>query len=101
MNPGAERSSQTVNARAIASLAAGSRLRAGYLRSVMRREWQLALLALCGLAPGVAVLTAWLNLALQLRTVGVSASSHAGAGCCRASCWSGWGWAGSWSGPGW
>lgn len=49
-----------------------------YLRSVMRREWQLALLALGGLAPGVAVLSAWLNLALYLRPAGVPASSHAG-----------------------
>lgn len=49
-----------------------------YLRSVVRREWQLVLLAVGGLAPGVAVLTAWLNLALFLRDVGVSTSSHAG-----------------------
>lgn len=34
-----------------------------YLASVMRREWQLAILVLVGLAPGVAVLTAWLHLA--------------------------------------
>jgi predicted lysophospholipase L1 biosynthesis ABC-type transport system permease subunit len=34
-----------------------------YLRVTVSREWQLAILALGGLAPGVAVLTAWLNLA--------------------------------------
>lgn len=49
-----------------------------YLRSVMRREWQLALLALGGLAPGVAVLAAWLSLALHLRDAGVQAVPHAG-----------------------
>lgn len=49
-----------------------------YLRSVARREWQLGLLALGGLAPGVAVLAAWLNLALFLRAAGVPASAHAG-----------------------
>lgn len=37
-----------------------------YLRTVVRREWQLALLALVGLAPGVAALLAWLNLAVQV-----------------------------------
>ncbi len=78
MNPGAERSSQTVNARRLHRWRRVAGFAPDYLRSVMRREWQLALLALCGLAPGVAVLTAWLNLALQLRTAGVSASSHAG-----------------------
>ncbi len=35
-----------------------------YLRSVARRERQLILLALVGLAPGVGVLMAWLNLAV-------------------------------------
>ena len=78
MNPGAERSSQTVIARRLHRWRRVAGFAPDYLRSVMRREWQLALLALCGLAPGVAVLTAWLNLALHLRTVGVSASSHAG-----------------------
>ncbi|MDE0432183.1 MAG: hypothetical protein OXH98_20660 [Caldilineaceae bacterium] len=55
-----------------------ARFAPGYLRSVVRRERQLVLLALGGLAPGVAVLTAWLNLAHHLREVGVSTSSHAG-----------------------
>jgi ABC-type antimicrobial peptide transport system permease subunit len=36
-----------------------------YLSATIRREWQLAVLVLVGLAPGVAVLTAWLNLAWQ------------------------------------
>ncbi len=39
------------------------RIAPAYLRTSARREWQLALLALAGLAPGVAALTAWLNLA--------------------------------------
>lgn len=34
-----------------------------FLRSSARREWQLAVLALGGLAPGVAAMVAWLNLA--------------------------------------
>ncbi len=55
-----------------------ARFAPGYLRSVVRREWQLVLLALGGLAPGVAILTAWLNLALHLHEAGVSNSSHAG-----------------------
>lgn len=37
-----------------------------YLRTVARREWQLGLLAVIGLAPGVAALLAWLNLAAAL-----------------------------------
>ncbi len=37
-----------------------------YLRSAARREWQLAVLALGGLAPGVAAMVAWLNLALMM-----------------------------------
>lgn len=43
-----------------------SRLAPAYLRTVARREWQLALLAIIGLAPGVAALLAWLNLAVAL-----------------------------------
>src|SRR5438045_1854479 len=39
-----------------------------YLYSVARREWQLAVLVLGGLAPGVAALTAWLHLALLVQT---------------------------------
>lgn len=35
-----------------------------YLCSVARREWQLGLLAVVGLAPGVAALMAWVNLAV-------------------------------------
>lgn len=42
------------------------RLAPAYLRTVARREWQLALLAVIGLAPGVAALLAWLNLAAAL-----------------------------------
>lgn len=42
------------------------RLAPAYLRTVARREWQLALLAVIGLAPGVAALLAWLNLAVTL-----------------------------------
>jgi predicted lysophospholipase L1 biosynthesis ABC-type transport system permease subunit len=42
------------------------RLAPAYLRTVARREWQLALLAVIGLAPGVAALLAWLNLAVAL-----------------------------------
>ncbi len=38
-----------------------------YLRTVIRREWQLALLAVVGLAPGVAALLAWLNIAVHVR----------------------------------
>jgi len=41
-----------------------------YLRTVARREWQLALLALVGLAPGVAALLAWLNIAVHVRAQG-------------------------------
>ena len=37
-----------------------------YLRTVARREWQLALLAIVGLAPGVGALLAWLNLAVAV-----------------------------------
>lgn len=43
------------------------RIAPAYLQSVIRREWQLAVLALGGLAPGVAALTAWLHLAQQVR----------------------------------
>jgi predicted lysophospholipase L1 biosynthesis ABC-type transport system permease subunit len=43
------------------------RIAPAYLRSVARREWQLAVLALGGLAPGVAALTAWLHLAQQVQ----------------------------------
>lgn len=42
------------------------RLAPAYLRTVARREWQLGLLAVIGLAPGVAALLAWLNLAVAL-----------------------------------
>ncbi|HRW04400.1 MAG TPA: hypothetical protein P5121_04860 [Caldilineaceae bacterium] len=38
-----------------------------YLRSVARSEWQLGLLAVVGIAPGVATLLAWINLAVALR----------------------------------
>ncbi|MBP7964763.1 MAG: hypothetical protein KA003_22470 [Caldilineaceae bacterium] len=44
------------------------RMAPAYLRSVARRERQLILLALVGLAPGVGVLMAWLNLAVQVGT---------------------------------
>ena len=37
-----------------------------FLRSSARREWQLAVLALGGLAPGVAAMVAWLNLASMM-----------------------------------
>lgn len=40
---------------------------AGYLWATARQEHRLALLALVGLAPGVAFLVAWLHLALALR----------------------------------
>ena len=43
------------------------RIAPAYLRTVARREWQLAFLAIVGLAPGVATLLAWVNLAVQLR----------------------------------
>lgn len=49
------------------------RLAPTYLRTVARREWQLALLAVIGLAPGVAALLAWLNLAVV-----IDASMNAG-----------------------
>lgn len=42
------------------------RMAPAYLRSVARREWQLIVLALVGLAPGVGVLMAWLNLAVKV-----------------------------------
>lgn len=38
-----------------------------HLRTVARTEWQLGLLAIVGIAPGVATLLAWINLALALR----------------------------------
>lgn len=44
------------------------RIAPAYLRSVAQREWQLAVLALGGLAPGVAALTAWLQLAQLVQT---------------------------------
>jgi len=44
------------------------RIAPAYLASVARREWQLTLLVLGGLAPGVAALTVWLNLALLVQT---------------------------------
>lgn len=44
-----------------------------YLRTVIRREWQTGVLALIGLAPGVAALTAWVNLA---RLLEVQSASH-------------------------
>jgi len=37
-----------------------------YLKSAVRHEWQMAILALGCLAPGVAALTAWLQLAWRL-----------------------------------
>lgn len=43
------------------------RIAPAYLRTVARREWQLALLAVVGLAPGVAALTAWINLGLLVQ----------------------------------
>lgn len=54
------------------------RLLPDYLRVTARREWQLALLTLVGLAPGVAVLTAWLNLAWLLRQTPGAAQRHVG-----------------------
>lgn len=42
------------------------RIAPGYLRTVARREWRLMVLALVGLAPGVAALIAWGNLAHQV-----------------------------------
>lgn len=44
-----------------------------HLRGVLRRERPLALLVMGGLAPGVAVLTAWLNLAWTLRSAPLTA----------------------------
>lgn len=43
------------------------RIAPAYLRTVARREWQLGLLAVLGLAPGVAALTAWINLGLLVQ----------------------------------
>lgn len=40
------------------------RIAPSYLKTVARREWQLAFLAIVGLAPGVAALVAWTNVAL-------------------------------------
>lgn len=37
-----------------------------HLRAIARREWQLGVLALIGLAPGVATLLAWSNLAVAV-----------------------------------
>ncbi|MEZ4862762.1 MAG: FtsX-like permease family protein [Caldilineaceae bacterium] len=44
-----------------------SRFALAYLRTVAQREWRLALLAFVGLAPGVAALLAWMNLAVQVQ----------------------------------
>ena len=51
-----------------------------YLQVTIRREWQLAILVLGGLAPGVAVLLAWLNLAqiVETGTVNVDPQVHPG-----------------------
>ncbi|MEZ4832076.1 MAG: FtsX-like permease family protein [Caldilineaceae bacterium] len=51
-----------------------------YLMVTIRREWQLAILVLGGLAPGVAVLLAWLNLAriVSRQTVVVDPRLHPG-----------------------
>jgi len=38
-----------------------------YLRTMIHTEWQLGLLALVGIAPGVATLVAWVNLAIALQ----------------------------------
>ena len=78
MTPRAERSGLAAIARPLLRWWRVLCFASAYLLSVMRRERRLALLALGGLAPGVAVLAAWLNLALHLRTAGVSASSHTG-----------------------
>lgn len=42
------------------------RIAPDYLRTVARHEWQTMVLALVGLAPGVAALTAWTEVALLL-----------------------------------
>ncbi|RME51386.1 MAG: ABC transporter permease [Caldilineae bacterium] len=49
-----------------------------YLRVTARREWQIALLTLVGLGPGVAVLTAWLNLAWLLQQAPDAGERHVG-----------------------
>jgi predicted lysophospholipase L1 biosynthesis ABC-type transport system permease subunit len=51
-----------------ARLARFWRIAPAYLQMVARREWQLAVLALGGLAPGVAAITAWLHLAWRMRS---------------------------------
>ncbi len=48
-----------------------------YLKTVARREWQLAFLAIVGLAPGVAALVAWTNIALIVEDAAVSGESVA------------------------
>lgn len=44
-----------------------SQIASDYLRAAVTREWPLALLALLSLAPGVAALVAWLQVAWRLR----------------------------------
>lgn len=50
------------------------RIAPAYLKTVARREWQLALLAIVGLAPGVAALVAWSNVALIVEEAAASGS---------------------------
>ncbi len=51
-----------------------------YLKVTIRHEWQLVILVLGGLAPGVAVLMAWLNLALILSARSLTTDLHQNSG---------------------
>jgi len=54
------------------------RIAPAYLQTVARREWRLMVLALVGLAPGVAALIAWGNLAHQLTMDGAALGATKG-----------------------
>ncbi|MEZ4635209.1 MAG: hypothetical protein R2856_09615 [Caldilineaceae bacterium] len=61
-----------------------------YLMVTIRREWQLAILVLGGLAGEWQVLFAWLNLADRRGRRLWSIHGYILVGCCRRFCWNVW-----------
>lgn len=51
------------------------RIAPAHLANTVQSEWQLGVLALVGLAPGVAALTAWVHLAQQAQKMGATVNS--------------------------